>query len=226
MSSSSAVTAVVEDAANRFLRLDPDTLRRLGDIQGKVICLRINTDKPEYQPQFYFFPSEGGLQMRSLYDGTAEVTISGNAPAFLRMVLGQRAKGAFANGEMQISGDLELGQRFQSILKKLDIDWEEITSRYVGDTVAHKIGNLVRGVGEWRRQAHETMRQDATEYLQEEARVLPRGEIVDEFLDAVDQLRSDVDRLENAFSGYGNRTNDSSFTREAPVAYQPRIRAP
>lgn len=201
MSSSDAATAVFEDVTNRFLRLDPDTLRRLGDIEGKVICLRINTDKPghdksEYQVQFYFFPSEGGLQMRSLYDGTADVTISGNAPAFFRMALGQRAKGAFANGEMQISGDLELGQRFQRILKKLDIDWEEITSRYVGDTVAHKIGNLVRGVREWRQQAHETMRQDAAEYLQEEARVLPRGEIVDEFLGAVDQLRSDIDRLE------------------------------
>ena len=196
MNSSSAATAVLEDTANRFLRLDPDTLRRLGDIQGKVICLRVISDKINRQPEFYFFPSEGGLQMRSQFEGSADVTISGNPPAFLRMAMGQRAKGAFANGEMQISGDLELGQRFQKIIKKLDIDWEEITSRYVGDTVAHKIGNLVRGVREWRRQAHETMRQDAAEYLQEEIRLLPRSEHVDDFLGAVDRLRSDVDRLE------------------------------
>ena len=196
MNPSNAATAVFEDVTNRFLRLDPETLSRLGDIQGKVICLRINSDDAERQPEFYFFPSEGGLQMRLQFDGTADVTISGNIPAFLRMVLGQRARGAFANGEMQISGDLELGQHFQSIIKKLDIDWEEIVSHYVGDTAAHKIGNLARGVREWRHQAQETIRQDAAEYLQEEARVLPRGEFVDEFLGAVDRLRSDVDRLE------------------------------
>jgi len=196
MNPSSAVTAVFEDMANRFLRLDSDTLRRLGDIQDKVICLRINSDNATRQPEFYFFPSEGGLQMRSQFDGTADVTISGNPPAFMRMVLGRRAKGAFANGEMQISGDLELGQRFQSIIKKLDIDWEEITSRYVGDAVARKIGSLVREVRDWRHQAHDTMQQDAAEYLQEEARVLPRREVVDEFMTAVDQLQADVDRLE------------------------------
>lgn len=196
MNSSSAFTAVAEEVTNRFLRLDPDTLRRLGDIENKVICVRLKTASSDHQPEYYFFPSEGGLQFRTQYDGSADVTISGNLPAFMRMVLGQRAKGAFANGEMQISGDLELGQRFQDILKKLDIDWEEITSHYVGDTVAHQIGNLVRGVRDWRRQAHDTLRQDAAEYLQEEARLLPRKEHVDEFMSAVDTLRADVDRME------------------------------
>ncbi len=196
MNSSSAFTAVLEDATNRLLRLDPDTLHRLGDIQDKVICVRLNAARSDRQPEFYFFPSEGGLQMRSQYDGAADVTISGNAPAFMRLVLGQRAKGVFANGEMQISGDLELGQRFQGIIKKLDIDWEEITSRYVGDVIAHQIGNMVSGVHAWRRQAHDTLRQDAAEYLQEEARLLPKKEHVDEFMSAVDTLRADVDRLD------------------------------
>lgn len=196
MSSTNVFIAGLEDAANRLLRLDPDTLRRLGDIENKVICIRLNSAKVDHQPEFYFFPSEGGLQMRSQYDGKADVTISGNPPAFMRMVLGQRAKGAFADGEMQISGDLELGQRFQKIIKKLDIDWEEITSHYVGDAVAHQMGNLVRGFRNWRRQAHDTMRQDAAEYLQEEARVLPRKEHIDEFMSAVDVVRAGVDRLE------------------------------
>ncbi|MFV1996534.1 MAG: SCP2 domain-containing protein [Acidiferrobacterales bacterium] len=196
MSPSNAATAVFEDVTNRLLRLDRDTLRRLGDIQNKVICVQIRSAGSDHQPELYFLPSEGGLQMRSQYDGTADVTISGNPPAFLRMALGQRAKGAFASGEMQISGDLELGQRFQRIIKKIDIDWEEITSHYVGDTAARKLGNLVRGARSWRRQAFDTLRLDTTEYLQEEARLLPRKEHIDEHMGAVDQLRADVDRLE------------------------------
>jgi ubiquinone biosynthesis protein UbiJ len=194
MNSTDPLAAIAEDLTNRFLRLDPDTLRRLGDIQGKVICVKIHGAEGNGFT-VYFFPSEGGLQMRPTFDGIPDVTISGNPPAYLRLVMGARAQGAFASGEMQISGDLELGQRFQRIMKKLDIDWEEITSRYVGDAVSRKLGNVVRGLQTWRRQAHETMREDAKEYLQEEARLLPRAEHVESFLNEVDRFRSDVDRL-------------------------------
>ncbi len=191
-----AFTAVLEDVTNRFLRLDSDTLNRLGDIEGKVISMHIKTGEVDEGPILHFFPSEGGLQMRSEYDGQADVTISGNPPAFMRLVMGERAQGAFANGQMQISGDLELGQRFQRVIKNLDIDWEEVTSRYVGDVVAHKLGNIARGVRDWSRQAHETMREDTREYLQEEVRVLPRSEHIETFLGDIDKLRADVDRLE------------------------------
>ena len=133
--------------------------------------------------------------MRPDYDNKADVTISGNPPAFLRLVMGERAQGVFANGEMQISGDLELGQRFQHIMKKLDIDWEEIASRYVGDALSRKLGNVARGLRAWRSQAHTTMREDAREYLQEEVRLLPCAEHLESFLDDVDRFRSDVDRL-------------------------------
>jgi len=195
MNTPNAFTAVIEDATNRLLRLDPETLRRLGDIQGKVICVRISAEEKE-GPVFYFSPSEGGLQVRNEYDGKPDVTISGNLPAFLRLIAGDRAQGAFANGEMQISGDLELGQRFQRVLKRIDIDWEEISSHYVGDVLAHKLGNLARGVRAWGRQAHETLRQDSREFLQEEVRLLPRAEHIEAVLDEIDRFRSDVARLE------------------------------
>lgn len=195
MNTPNAFTAVIEDATNRLLRLDPETLRRLGDIQGKVICVRISAEEKE-GPVFYFSPSEGGLQVRNEYDGKPDVTISGNLPAFLRLIAGDRAQGAFANGEMQISGDLELGQRFQRVLKRIDIDWEEISSHYVGDVLAHKLGNLARGVRAWGRQAHETLRQDSREFLQEEVRLLPRAEHIEALLDEIDRFRSDVARLE------------------------------
>lgn len=191
-----AFTAVLEDATNRFLRLDPDTLKRLGDIGGKVILLRIQNADGSDGPVLYFIPSEGGLQMRSEHDGQADVTISGNPPAFMRLLMGERAQGAFANGQMQISGDLELGQRFQRVLKKLDIDWEEVMSRYVGDVVAHKFGNIARGISDWRRQAHATLRNDAREFLQEEVRLLPRAEHVEALLGEIDKFRAAVDRLE------------------------------
>ncbi len=196
---SEAVSAIAEDASNRFLRLDPETLKRLGDIEGKVICLALWPQGPQKGIDegtcWYFFPSEGGLQIQSQYDGIADVTISGNPPAFMRIVLGQRAKGAFANGEMQISGDIDLGRRFQDIIKRIDIDWEQVLSRYTGDMLAHQIGRAARKLREWRKQAHATLRQDIRKYLQEEARLLPQPEQIKAFFDAVDKLNTDVDLM-------------------------------
>ena len=35
----SLFTPFIEEAGNRLLRLDPETLRRLGDLQGQVFCI-------------------------------------------------------------------------------------------------------------------------------------------------------------------------------------------
>ncbi len=188
-------TAVAEDAANRLLRLDPQTLRRLGDIDGHVFCLQVLGAQERVGGQWYFFPSEGGFRVRREFDGKPDVTISGNLPSFLRLVGGERAAGVIRGGDMRISGDLELGQRFQRALKDFDVDWEEILSGYVGDSLAHQVVRGGRAFGRWRRNAAETLRADAREYLEEELRILPRREQVDSFVADVDRLRGDVDRL-------------------------------
>jgi len=192
-----AFTAVLEDGCNRLLRLDGDTLRSLGDLDGRVFCLRVNSEgKGEQGPAMYFFPSEGGFQVRSEHDGKVDVTITGNPPAFLKLVMGEFAPSLTGSGQMQITGDLELGQRFQKILKNIDIDWEEYLSRYVGDVVAHRIGHVARQFRGWTRHVGQTLRQDFAEVMTEELQVAARPEAVKSFMDRVDRVRADVDRLE------------------------------
>lgn len=188
-------TALAEDTGNRLLRLDPQTLRRLGDIEGHVFCVQILAAQDRVGGQWYFFPSEGGFRIRREFDGKPDVTIAGTLPSFIRMVGGERAAGVIRSGHMQISGDLELGQRFQGVLKEFDVDWEEILSARVGDILAHKLVRSANAFERWRRLAAETLRADAREYLEEELRLLPRREQVDSFLAEVDRLRGDVDRL-------------------------------
>jgi ubiquinone biosynthesis protein UbiJ len=188
-------TALGEDAGNRLLRLDADTLRRLGDVEGRVFCLQVLGAGQREGGRWYFFPSEGGFRIRQEFDGTPDVTISGSLPSFARLLGGERAAAVFRSGHMQISGDLELGQRFQAIFKDFSPDWEEFLSRYLGDALAHRLGRTGRAFRHWGRHLVETVRADAGEYLQEEARLVPRRERVDRFLADVDRLRSDVDRL-------------------------------
>ena len=183
------ITTTIEEFGNRLLRLDPETLARLGELHGKVI--RIEFVGPA--KTLYILPSEAGLRLLAAHDAAPDVTLRGEPAVFARLALGGATTRA---GELQISGDLELGQRFQQVLRALDIDWEEHLSRRVGDVLAHQLGRAARGARAWQAQAARTLGMDVSEYLQEESRILPtRGE-VEAFLDAVDGLRAGADRLE------------------------------
>lgn len=187
--------ALSQDGVNRLLRMHPESLKRLGDLDGKVVCLcyRPTTDA-EPMWRWFLFPSEGGVIIKQEYEAVADVTITGNLIAFARL-LGS-ASAPQASADMQIQGDIELGQQFQRIFRGFEIDWEEHSASYVGDIAAHKLGNLVRGMLAWRRQAHDHLVRDMGEYLLEEASLAPRAEEIETFMHDVDRLRSDVARVE------------------------------
>ena len=202
------MTAVLEDAINRLLRLDPQMLARLGEFDGKCIGLRLAGEDRDLE--FFLFPSAAGFRVRATHaaadsrDGGGratpgvvaepDVTIRGDVPVFTRLVFG--GSPTTRAGELQISGDIELGQDFQRILRALDFDWEEHAAHIVGDVAAHQLGRVARELRAWARQSGGYLRQDVREYLQEESRLLAKRESVDRFLGAVDTLRADTDRLE------------------------------
>lgn len=183
-------TPLIEDAGNRLLRLDPETLRRLGDLQGRVVCIEFR----ELGRRIYLHPSEAGFRLATECDQTPAVTLRATLATFARLGLGAETE-TLAAGELEIEGDAVLGQRLQRILGDLDLDWEEPLARLVGDPLGHEIGRAARAVFAWHRQAFRTFGLNAAEYFQEEARLLPVRYEVEEFLNAVDVTRADVDRL-------------------------------
>ena len=75
---------LMETVVNRALRLDPDTLARLGELQGKVIRLRIVGAVPR---EIFFIPSETGLRLSGQHDAEPDVTLTGDLPVFARFAL-------------------------------------------------------------------------------------------------------------------------------------------
>lgn len=175
--------------ANRVLRLDPETLQRLGEMEGKVI--RLDLGDAERALTIFVLPSAQGLRFAREHDGAPHVTLRGDIPVFARL-----ARTGIAVGELQISGDIELGSRFRRVLENIDPDWEEPLARVLGDVVAHRVGQTVRSAFGWGRRATRDIARDTVEYFQEESRLLASRVGVEEFLKAVDSLRSDADRLQ------------------------------
>lgn len=180
-----------ETAANRALRLDPDALRRLGELEGKVLLLELAAEGAPLK--LYVLPGPHGLRFLPDYDRQPEVTISGTPGVFL----GQLTRGPQVSQALTIRGDIELGQRFQRILSRLEPDWEEGLAGLLGDVAAHQAARFARGLRAWGRRALRTLGDDAAEYLREEAYVLAKRERVAQFLRDVDRLRADADRLES-----------------------------
>lgn len=181
---------ILEDVSNRLLRLDPESCRQLGDLSGRVVCLEFR----DLGRRLYLHPSESGFRLADETELAPAVTLRASLAVFARLGLGAETEN-FRAGEFEIEGDAALGQKLQRILRGLDLDWEEPLARVFGDPLGHELGRALRSAHAWQRQAVQTFGLNAAEYLQEEIRVLPVRHEVDRFLDAVDGLRADVDRL-------------------------------
>ena len=187
-----AALAMLEQALNAALALDPRTVARLARLEGRVIAIELSGTgiRLTLQPTV-----EGRLRLMGDYDGEVDTTLRGAPFAMLRMSSGRTGEGLFRGG-VEIDGDVELGTQIQRLFEQLDIDWEEHLSRLTGDIIAHQIGNTVRDLFAWGERAAEHLGRDSADYLQEEREVLPVDWEVEEFIQGVDTLRSDVDRIE------------------------------
>mgnify|MGYP001816315508 FL=1 len=185
------VIAGLEAAINRYLRLDPESMSRMAQLDVGCIAIELRG----LDLTLYAQPHAGGLKISDHFDGTPDTTLSGTPLGLAQLRHGQDRERALFSGDVVITGKVESGQAFQDILEGMDIDWEEHLSRLTGDMVAHNIGNAVRRAGAFLKQGRAIARQNTTEYLQEELRVLPARIEIDNFCSDVTQLAIDTDRL-------------------------------
>ncbi len=190
MSTPALLSAALETAFGLYLKQDPDALQRCAALQDKVIA--VNLTGTDFT--LYFLPDAEGIKVLTHYEGEPDTLLRGTPAGFARLALEAREDALF-HGAVEISGDTEIGQQFQDLLTGVDWDWEEQLSKITGDMVAHQVGELARKGQKWLGETSETLQQDVTEYLQEEAQLLPTHLEIKAFLDDVDQLRADTDRL-------------------------------
>ena len=186
----SSLTSWIEEAANRLLALDPDTRAQLGTLSGKII--RIECTAPAVT--FFLIPTATGVRVLHESPQAADVSLRATLSTFLTLALARNPDMA-ALRAVEIDGDIELGQRIQRIWQRFDVDWEEQAARVFGDIVAHRTGTIVRNGATWMRSAAAIIGRDLAEFLHYEAQMLPPRAQIDAFLQAVDTLRADTDRL-------------------------------
>lgn len=189
---SSALTAALETALTRYLKLDPRALPRMAAMEGKIICLVLEPPGT----RLFLLPGSDGVQVLGRCEQAPDTLLYASPGALWQLTRGGEAAHMMLRQEIRIEGDTQLGQQFRAVLEELDIDWEEHLSAVLGDVLAHQISRAARAGRQWGAHTARSLEQDLGEYLQEEARLLPASLEVEAFMGAVDELRADVDRLE------------------------------
>ena len=182
----------LEQAINRLIELDPAVAARLTPLHGKVIRVELRGTGIELN----FVPGhDGHLQLLGSVEGEPDSTLSGSPLDLIRASDSSEGARQLFSGNIRIEGDNQAAHRFSEALGSLDIDWEEQLSRLTGDIAAHEIGRGLRAVVREGRRIGRSSGENLSEYLTEEARLLPHRFEVEDFLSDVDTLRDDVERL-------------------------------
>jgi ubiquinone biosynthesis protein UbiJ len=183
--------SVLETALNQTLSLDDNVAQFLAPLAGKVIAITISP----LNQTFYLCPTVDKIHCLESFDGQIDTTLTGSLLALGLMGLSANPMRSLHNGTVQIDGDLEVGRKFQTLFKKLDLQIEKKIATYTGETFAHQLGQLFRSSKSWTEETLETFKLNACEFLTEETRDLPAKPEADSFYRQVDTLRMDYDRL-------------------------------
>ncbi len=194
----------IETLINKALRLDEETLYALAKLDGKVIAFQFTNT----QLIVFLSPSIKGLAMNTFCANKPDVLIKGTPANFVMMLASAKKATTSLPTDMQITGDIGLGQDFQKIMQNIQIDLEEPLAKWVGDGAAYQLGKFFRGTGSFAINTSKTLALDMSEYLRFETEVLPDDLLVEAFCKDVDVLREDVDRVAQRFSALETRINN------------------
>ena len=183
---------MVERALNGFLHLDGEAFSRESILEGKVVALHIKV----LDITLYFDIAADDIQVLGEYGGIPDATISGSVAGLARLSKSDDSASAMLESDVEIHGDMRVAEAFSRLLSEASIDWEEILSKWFGDSAAHQTGKAVRLSNGWIKDSVESMKANTSEYLSEESRVLAAEAEVEMYMEEVDDLRFAVERLE------------------------------
>jgi ubiquinone biosynthesis protein UbiJ len=98
-------------------------------------------------------------------------------------------------GPVKISGDRELLQKLTAIVKQLDLNWSALIEPLLGSELAQQLEYGAKRVFSMARQAFDLFLNRAGDFLREESSLMALRRDVSEFVQDVDELRFDTDRL-------------------------------
>lgn len=184
----------VENILNVIINRDPHIRDQLNNFDNK--CIEIFSTKPNFSLLIRF--EDSAIKLSAIDSETLGLipaaTISAKSDDLVGLLLKSSNSRALADPAITISGDASLVQDLYQLTESLDIDWQDYLAPLLGDIISNELGKLVGSTKAWSRDASSRAKRTLSDYLNEEAKLVPSRLEVDSFSDRLDQLRLKIDR--------------------------------
>lgn len=178
-----------EYAINTALKQDPDTRARMTAFEHRSIVVNIE----DWHQFVHITFHQQSVQLSHNDEENTDLLISGTALSLIK--LGEHPDNLFSSS-IRIHGDVQFAKQLQDVLDGFDFDWEQQLARITGDVVAQPLAYGLKQGFSWLKSTRESLQMSLSEYLREEAQLLPDKIQIEDYMLAIDKLRADCDRLE------------------------------
>ena len=179
-----------ESLINGALKYDPATLRKMGELEGKVLL--IESTMP---PLKLAMETNGqGIMLHSNWQDKADTTVSGSLISIAGLAINSASQASFSGSGVNVSGDLNFLIEINKLMAELNVDWEAILAAVIGDIPAHLMAEKLRKSAAMAKNVGQRAKSAAAEVAKEELRVTPTSPEFKGFSQQVRELSSGVER--------------------------------
>jgi ubiquinone biosynthesis protein UbiJ len=182
---------------NHLLQQQSFAQKRLQRHAGKTLQLNL-------PPLSFLLTVEASGQVVAAAEGSIADATLGVSPLSMLHVL---AGSAMPSELVHTAGDSTMAVDFGNILQNLRWDAEEDLSKVFGDVLGHRIASFGAGLFAQQKQAALNLAANLTEYWTEERPLLAKRQQIASFVQQVDQLRDDAERLEKRVARLQQRSD-------------------
>ena len=179
-----------ESLINGALKYDPATLRKMGELEGKVLLIESTMPPLKLAME----TNDQGIMLHSNWQDKADTTVSGSLISIAGLAINSASQASFSGSGVNVSGDLDLLLKINNLMAELNVDWEAILASVIGDIPARLMAEKLRKSAAMPKDAGQRAKSAAAEVAKEELRVTPTSPEFKGFSQQVRELSSGVER--------------------------------
>ena len=182
---------LLELASNKTLEHDPQSLERLVKLHGKTMTLNLTS----LSQSISVSPQLEGLEFSYQAPDKVDVTLSATISAMVKISRDGMDNAELEPGELEIAGDPIIGQRFAQLISELNIDWDALLAEQIGEAPAKAVTYAATQVKVFADESRDKFKDFVNDFIKDDMELVADKSEVEAYLDSVDTIRADVDRL-------------------------------
>ena len=194
------LSAGLETALRQVVAQSPNEYAKLRSLHGKVLCIQLSQLS---WPIYLVFARE--IQVLAQYEGEVTTKVNADITTLYQLTEGANLTELIKQDKLSLEGDLNLLQTFSHFLQKVEFDFAEPISTYLGDAPTHM---LITGIEQAKKDISQVFRKSRSHIGQlttEEYKLAPHRIEFIYLSDRIDDLVVDIDAIEKRINNLQTR---------------------